>query len=268
MRVLLIALLAAISYAQTDIPCIYGENKPEGCDPTRIKPCSEFSESEIDGLNIVENNINYNCASAAPRLKDTIFEGSSTNTYFVKFDKNRRGECYGIIMQGGESWGKQPNTNSDYDCLGKCGPGCTNGKANWARDCLKHDVCSWYFGASGAFFDGDCGDSWIQASNDYMRSGSACKEYGDTDINDGKAAVKVCHKDGCKGTRTNPIPRGEQWNFLRRKSETGCCYGKRGACDLCERPSLSKEGEAMIAENNKLKQANEALRKALETLSN
>eukprot|EP00493_Phyllostaurus_siculus_P011548 UN11710 len=152
-------------------------------------------------------------------------------------------------MQGGECWGKQPNTNGDYDCLGKCGPGCTDGQANWARDCLKHDVCSWYFGASGGIADGDCGDSWWQATNDYVSS--TCKEYGNSctnsspDIFDAIDLVdffaggsggnvemeKVCHKDNCKGTWTNPIPRGEQWTLAASAGDSGCCSFSSGACD-------------------------------------
>jgi len=240
MRVLLIALLAAISYAQTGIPCIFGTDLPKGC-VQRIKPCSEFSSSELRGIMVIEDDTNYYCEDMMPKLRDTVFTGPSTNTYFVKFHNDQTGKCYGIIMQAGECWGSQPNTGSDYDCQGRCGGGCSDGDANWARDCLKHDVCSWYFGASGGILSKDCSHEYDDAINDFINIGSACKTNGDScDANQGKWLEDhkeiVCHKDQCKGTRTNPIPRGEQWVFLRQASETGCCLWGGGACDWCAPP--------------------------------
>ena len=44
---------------------------------------------------------------------------------------------------------------------------------------------------------------------------------------------KVCHKDACKGTATNPIPNGEQWVVNEKASSSGCCGSKADKCDLC-----------------------------------
>jgi hypothetical protein len=48
----------------------------------------------------------------------------------------------------------------------------------------------------------------------------------------GKCA-KVCYHDGCKGTWTNPIPSGQQWNRKGGYVGSGCCYGGFGKCDNC-----------------------------------
>ena len=127
--------------------------------------------------------MNYNCKHTTPKLKDTVFTEASTNTYFVKFDEANTGKCFGIIMQAGESWGNQPNTGGNYDCMGTCGVGCSYGDANWARNCLRHDVCSYYFGASGMFLDNNCGADWNDGVNDYTRVDSACKTNGDSRSN-------------------------------------------------------------------------------------
>jgi len=43
----------------------------------------------------------------------------------------------------------------------------------------------------------------------------------------------VCHKDGCKGTLTNPIPLGHQWITQKEDNKKGCCAFGLGSCDLC-----------------------------------
>lgn len=245
MKIFIVACLLAISYAQTVIPCIHGANKPAGC-VQRIKPCSSFSSSELDGLQIINENENYDCGDATPKMKDTLFTGASTNTYFVKFKDDETDECYGIIMEAGECWGDQPNTGSNYDCQGRCGAGCSNGEANWARDCLKHDACSWYFSASGGLTSKTCGDEFEDATNDFLSVGSACKTSGAScNANKGKwfedNKERVCYKDKCKGTWTNAIPRGKQWVNLRMASESGCCAGNTGACDWCSPPAPTKQ---------------------------
>lgn len=47
------------------------------------------------------------------------------------------------------------------------------------------------------------------------------------------SCVRVCEKDRCKGTGTNPIPSGEQWDHNGTYSNTGCCLGNAEACELC-----------------------------------
>lgn len=38
--------------------------------------------------------------------------------------------------------------------------------SNWAADCLRHDVCSYYYGATGGGKDGNCGDEYDDAVDD------------------------------------------------------------------------------------------------------
>jgi len=54
---------------------------------------------------------------------------------------------------------------------------------------------------------------------------------------------KVCHKDQCKGTWTNPIPKGEQWVRTGKASDKGCCAFGRGACDWCVPSAADGEGD-------------------------
>ena len=62
-------------------------------------------------------------------------------------------------------------------------------------------------------------------------------------VDDGKCE-KVCHKDKCAGTGTNPVPVGTTW-MMKEESMTGkgCCALYTGACDNCC-PWLAKD--AMI----------------------
>ena len=155
-------------------PCVYGTtNTPSGCDPNRVKPCSELSAS--NGEILIGQNGNSDCLDNAPHLSDTV-NGNGANTYVVQFD-GADGQCLAIRMEGGECWGAHPTNGGDYDCQGLCGPGCEGAAAvcsNWGRDCLKHDVCSWYFSSSGGALDSNCGDEFGQAANDYS---TCCTEY-------------------------------------------------------------------------------------------
>ena len=52
----------------------------------------------------------------------------------------------------------------------------------------------------------------------------------------------VCAKDTCKGTLTNPIPPGIEWTTrVHNKTDSGCCFAKKGACDLCCPPEERDE---------------------------
>jgi hypothetical protein len=47
------------------------------------------------------------------------------------------------------------------------------------------------------------------------------------------SCARACEKDACKGTLSNPIPIGEQWDSKGRYSDTGCCLGNAEACEIC-----------------------------------
>ena len=158
-------LMARCSVRAYAPPCINGTtDQPSGCDPNRIKKCSEVNTTEA---HTIEKDINNNCAES-PRVNDAV-DGKIENDYVVQFD-GENGECLAIRMQAGECWGVHPITTANYDCQGRCGPGCGSNKVcnRWGPDCLKHDVCSWYYGATGGAKNVNCGDEFHDAVNDYM----------------------------------------------------------------------------------------------------
>ena len=65
---------------------------------------------------------------------------------------------------------------------------------------------------------------------------------GGGEVGGEKTCHKVCHKDQCKATSTNPIGkynREKQWEYSiwtikeEKTTETGCCLLGKQACDLC-----------------------------------
>eukprot|EP01006_Ploeotia_vitrea_P046244 TRINITY_DN67010_c7_g10_i1.p1 TRINITY_DN67010_c7_g10~~TRINITY_DN67010_c7_g10_i1.p1 ORF type:complete len:190 (+),score=6.94 TRINITY_DN67010_c7_g10_i1:24-593(+) len=168
MRLLCLFLLFApvLSY---QIPCVFNEtHNPAGCSQ-RIVPCSQVHRPP--NAILLAAGKGSNCENNWPKLRDTILTPEApNNTYVVEFT-DQYGSCWGITMQGGECWGTQPITKHSYGCQGRCGPGCefSSGKcSNWGRDCLRHDACSWFFGASGGLKDKNCGDEFKLAINDFL----------------------------------------------------------------------------------------------------
>ena len=155
-------------------PCVYGTtNSPSGCDPNRIRPCDQISTSRA---NVISQNTDHHCSSS-PKLRDTI-QGNGENTYVVQFD-GADGECLAIRMEGGECWGQHPVNGGSYDCMGRCGAGCGSWPcSNWGPDCLKHDVCSWYFTAWGLFLDQRCGDEAWDVRDAYGTLWALCTPSG------------------------------------------------------------------------------------------
>ena len=75
--------------------------------------------------------------------------------------------CVESLVRYPDDWGNIPNTINTYNCMGECGSSCLSA---WAgRDCLKHDVCSYFKGlamqdpAVGFCRDFDCGDETAQS---------------------------------------------------------------------------------------------------------
>jgi len=85
--------------------------------------------------------------------------------------------------------------------------------------------------------------------------------------NDGRITEKVCYKDACKGTRTNPIPNGEQWKRLEEYSQTGCCWWGKGACDLCEEHPTRRMEDTMIVDKNLITQVDKISIQTSRTIS-
>ncbi|MEM6831923.1 MAG: hypothetical protein AAF551_15540, partial [Bacteroidota bacterium] len=57
-----------------------------------------------------------------------------------------------------------------YDCMGRCGANCGRWwiPSAWTKDCMDHDQCSNVNNSSGGVADGNCGDEFTQAADDYV----------------------------------------------------------------------------------------------------
>merc|ERR1711871_1422560 len=56
---------------------------------------------------------------------------------------------------------------------------------------------------------------------------------GSAHAQDKDGCHNVCHVDKCKGTLTNPLPRGEQWKTKSVKGPKTCCAGSNEQCHVC-----------------------------------
>lgn len=138
-------------------PCAKGQSS--NCDSSRLKPCGTITS----GFTREFKDVNTACAS------NGHIDPYVTETVLVQFTGSDG--CKELLMQPGECWGMHPvNTQNSYDCQGRCGASCgTSVCSNWAADCLKHDVCSWYYGSSGGASDPNCGDEYNNAVDDTLQ---------------------------------------------------------------------------------------------------
>lgn len=61
------------------------------------------------------------------------------------------------------------------DCLGRCGGGCgSGGKGTYSTDCKDHDRCCRYHGGCTNPWDGECGDEYWSADDDYAWGSTNC----------------------------------------------------------------------------------------------
>jgi len=144
------------------IPCVYNAQTPSGCaDRVRTVPCGSINPNGHPTLTI---NDKPACESAPVKLQQIL------NVQF--YQNPNTNDCLEITAQIGECWGKNPINSGVYECQGECGAGCIKGcglfnlGGGWSRNCFRHDICSWYFGASGGGSDKHCGKSYDQASGD------------------------------------------------------------------------------------------------------
>jgi len=139
------------------IPCIFGSTSPSGCQ-NRISEIS-CTDSGAHDITIADTRCQNIPQGTNYRLR-----------WQVGKDDASKGKCYAITVISGECWGNHPTTGSNYECQGRCGAGCSGLPGGWAADCLKHDICSWYFGATGGTNDNYCGLTYKHASNDLFCS--------------------------------------------------------------------------------------------------
>lgn len=174
---IVILSIASFIVVQGWRPCTQNGG-PYPCDANRVQPCGTYNAAYYNA-EVIPVDAYGSCSNEWPKLYDAMsWNQYYYNRYLVQFD-DYDGNCFEILMFGGECWGMHPTNGGNYDCQGRCGGGCGYGAvcSNWARSCLKHDVCSWYFGSSGGAFDQHCGDEFRQAQNDYLQdciTGNAC----------------------------------------------------------------------------------------------
>lgn len=81
------------------------------------------------------------------------------------------GQCLEILVRVGECWGTDSD-GDDYGCMGRCGPGCQVESpglcSNWSLNCLRHDVCSYYYNSAGGALDPACGYAFLRGTRDYV----------------------------------------------------------------------------------------------------
>ena len=88
----------------------------------------------------------------------TCFPGTNGWDYAV-FDPGNDGTCQWQWSQYGED---APN------CWGRCGSGCNHWfDDDYTWDCLDHDKCVWWYGGSTMSDNGNCGDEFWDAADDY-----------------------------------------------------------------------------------------------------
>jgi len=150
-------------FASYSVPCTYNGRGPSGCDSTRVRtvPCNKDNENNMTTIKVDEV------------AKCT--ELTRSDSYNVQFYREKgTSDCLEITIRVGECWGTNPINSGNYGCQGQCGSGCIKGcgifslGGAWSLNCLKHDICSWYFGASGGGSDTYCGISYNQASSDLL----------------------------------------------------------------------------------------------------
>ncbi len=92
--------------------------------------------------------------------------------YTVTYDAGASGAVSTESVMANANWGTGGN-GGNYACMGRCGAGCsgTSIYGRWTQDCLEHDVCSYRYNASGGSSDGNCGDEYDNAFDDFVNVG-------------------------------------------------------------------------------------------------
>lgn len=154
------------------------------------KPCGYYkpkcSNLEVLSANVVypgegPGELNYKPyivqfdIGVHPNIKNKVvsaWEGSNTKEQSLTSSYSNPAvgeECFEIIVKGG--------SDATGGCAGKCGNGCSWTGAGYAKDCMKHDVCTTYKALKlmednpsktfddyhdGFCYDLDCGDEAAQ----------------------------------------------------------------------------------------------------------
>mmetsp|Transcript_30636 Transcript_30636/g.78576 ORF Transcript_30636/g.78576 Transcript_30636/m.78576 type:complete len:235 (+) Transcript_30636:79-783(+) len=148
-----------------------------------FRPCTPTITQDCLPGRFVECNATRGVDSVLPQVLVTPQSTSGCNglgrvqpqeevvVQFTKGWAQDGGPCLEILVRPGECWG-QDGDGDAYDCMGQCGPSCQKASpgvcSNWSLNCLRHDVCSYYYNSEGGALDESCGHAFGVAVKDYL----------------------------------------------------------------------------------------------------
>ena len=135
------------------------------CTEGRFLPCGSSKLKHPRGGVVPARDVTT-CRVRAGQVR----AGQALVVQFTSGPPEQGGECIEILVELGECWGQDSDGDS-YDCLGRCGIGCQEGPglcSNWSRNCLKHDICSYYHNSRGGAVDPHCGWAFQKAEQDFL----------------------------------------------------------------------------------------------------
>mmetsp|Transcript_106065 Transcript_106065/g.310131 ORF Transcript_106065/g.310131 Transcript_106065/m.310131 type:complete len:231 (+) Transcript_106065:60-752(+) len=139
----------------------------EDCDAGRFVRCgATLGSSGHSSAALVHPREVISCTSSSGQVRPR----EAVLVQFTKGPPQEGGECVEILMGVGECWGHDLDGDI-YDCQGRCGAGCQPHYpgicSNWSQNCLRHDVCSYYYNSRGGALDPHCGYAFNMAAPDY-----------------------------------------------------------------------------------------------------
>lgn len=139
----------------------------EDCDAGRFVPCGHTA----GGLSLAASLVRPDKAASCRDGPGQVHPREMILIQFTNGPPEDGSQCMEILVHVGECWG-QDSDGGNYDCLGLCGVGCQPEWpglcSNWSRNCLRHDVCSYYYNSRGGALDSSCGYLFNWASPDYV----------------------------------------------------------------------------------------------------
>ena len=167
----------------------------ENCSEGRFVPCGSTKNRHHD-FSMLHARDATKCHAPAGRVQP----GQMILVEFFSGPPDvQNGKCMEILLVVGECWGLDSDGDS-YDCLGLCGVGCQESDvcSNWSRNCLKHDVCSYYYNSRGGAADPHCGWAFNIAASDFLQP---CAVDSACTLPNFNRKAEVCTKAAGSGER-------------------------------------------------------------------
>jgi len=256
MRILLIALLAAISYAQTaDCDACVAEFMQAG-------GCECWADDSCNQDNLVPDGCNSCGEQAAASCGITEDDDDTCDEIFAKYP-----ECADDYE--GEILCEPSQEDVDYLMENCDDPSDSDSDSSDSAECASHDDCGGdtpfcYNGSCDTCdqcencwdgVDGTCGPCGATTSGDTCKKKRRRKDTIEAEVGKKKrykptpgkrednvpkpndeVVRKVCNQYECAGTLTNPIPLGQKWIDRGQASARGCCKLWTSACHWCAAP--------------------------------